>query len=41
MATMGYSPCKVVSLGQKLKMLKSCEKRSYDHIKVNMSKTVL
>ena len=38
---MGYSPCKLVSLVQKLKMLKSCEKRCYDHIKVNMSKTVL
>ena len=35
---MGYSPWKIVSLGQKLKMLKRCEKRSYDHIKVNMSK---
>ena len=38
---MGYSPCKVVSLGQKLKMLKNCEKLSYDHIKFNMSKKVL
>ena len=30
---MGYSPCKMVSLGQKLKMLKRCEKRLYYHIK--------
>ena len=38
---MGYSPCKMVSLGQKLKMLKRCEKRSYDHIKVVVSKKAL
>ena len=31
---MGYSPCKMVSLGQKLKMPKRCEKQFYDHIKV-------
>ena len=31
---MGYSPCKMVSLAQKLKMPKRCEKRLYDHIKV-------
>ena len=30
----GYSLCKMVSLGQKLKMLKRCGKRFYDHISV-------
>ena len=30
----GYSLCKMVSLGQKLKMPKRCEKRFYDHIRV-------
>ena len=38
---MGYSPCKMVSLGQKLQMPKRCEKRSYDHIRVVVSKKVL
>ena len=28
---MGYSPCKRLSLGQKLKMPKRCEKRFFDH----------
>ena len=31
---MGYSPWKMVSLGQKLKMPKRCEKRFYCHIRV-------
>ena len=30
----GYNLCKVVSLGQKWKMPKRCEKRFYDHIRV-------
>ena len=30
----GYRPCKMVSLRQKLKMPKRCEKRLYDHIRV-------
>ena len=30
---MGYSPRKMVSLGQKLKMPKRCEKRFYYHIR--------
>ena len=29
----GYSLCKMVSLGQKLKMPKRCEKQLYEHIK--------
>ena len=31
---MVYSPCKMVSLRQKSKMPKRCEKRLYDHIRV-------
>ena len=31
---MGYSPWKMVSLAQKLKMPKRCEKRFYYHIRV-------
>ena len=31
---MGYSPCKMLSLGQKLKMPKRCEKRLFDLFKV-------
>ena len=38
---MGYSPCKMVSLGQKIKMLERREKRSYDHIRVVVSKKPL
>ena len=34
---MGYSPWKINSLGQKLKMPKRCEKRSYDHSGVVVS----
>ena len=30
---MGYSPWKMVSLGQKLKMPKRCEKRFYYHVR--------
>ena len=35
---MGYSPCKMVSLGQNLKMRKRCEKYFYDHIGVVVCK---
>ena len=35
---MGYSPCKIVSLAQKLKMPERCEKRLYDHSKVVVCK---
>ena len=28
----GYSPCKMVSLGQKIKLPKTCEKLFYKHI---------
>ena len=38
---MGYSQCKMVSLGQKLKMPKRCEKRLYDHITVVICKKPL
>ena len=38
---MGYSTCKMVTLGEKLKMPKRCEKRSYDHIRVGLSKKAL
>ena len=38
---MGYGPCKKISLGQKLKLLKRCEKRSYDLIRVVVSKKAL
>ena len=38
---MGYSPCKMVSLGQKLKIRKRCEKRFYDHIKLVVCKKPL
>ena len=33
-----YSLCKVVSLGQKLKKLKTCDKRLYKHISLVLSK---
>ena len=35
---MSYSPCKIVSLGQKLKMPKTCEKGIEDHIRVVVCK---
>ena len=35
---MGYSPWKMVSLGQKLKMPKRWEKLFYDHITVGVCK---
>ena len=35
---MGYSSCKMFSLGQKLNMPKRCDKRLYDHIKVVVCK---
>ena len=38
---MGYSPCKMVSFGQKLKMPKRSQKRLYDHIKVVVYKKPL
>ena len=37
----GYSPCKILTLGQKLKMQKRCEKRFYDHITVVVCKKAL
>ena len=37
----GYSLCKMISLGQKLKMPKRCQKRFYDHIKVVVCKKAL
>ena len=37
----GYSLCKMVSLGQKLKMPKTCEKRLYEHIRVNVCRKPL
>ena len=36
---MGYSPCKMLSLGQKLKMPKRCEKRFFDFIKAVVRKS--
>ena len=30
----GYRLCKIATLGQKLKMPKTCEKRFYNHIRV-------
>ena len=30
----GYSPCKILSLGQKIKLPKTCEKLLYKHIRV-------
>ena len=38
---MGYSPCKMVSLGQKLKIPKRWENRYYDHIKLVVCKKPL
>ena len=37
----GYSLCKMVSLGQKLKIPKRCEKRLYDHNRVVVCKKPL
>ena len=37
----GYSPCKILSLGQKIKLLKTCQKRFYNHIKVVLCKKPL
>ena len=34
----GYSPCKILSLGQKLKLPKTCEKPLYKHIRVVLCK---
>ena len=34
----GYSPCKILSLGQKIKLPKTCEKRFYKHVKVVLCK---
>ena len=34
----GYRLCKVATLGQKLKMPKTCEKRFYNHIRVVVCK---
>ena len=38
---MGYSPCKMLSLGQKLKMPKRWEKRFYNHTEVVVCKKLL
>ena len=40
-ASKGYSLCKMVSLGQKLKMPKTCEKPFYKNIKVVLCKKPL
>ena len=37
----GYSPCKILIFGQKLKLPKTCEKRFYKHIKVVLCKKQL
>jgi len=37
----GYSPCKILKLGQKIKLPKTCEKRFYKHIKVVLCKNRL
>ena len=37
----GYSPCKILSLGQKIEMRKTCEKPFYKHIQVVLCKTRL
>ena len=37
----GYSLCKIVSLGQKLKFIKTCEKRFFNHIRVVLCKSRL
>ena len=37
----GYSPCKILSLGQKIKLLKTCQKRFYKLIKVVLCKKPL
>ena len=36
---LGSSPCKMLSLGQKLKMAKRCEKRFFDFIKAVVRKS--
>ena len=38
---MGYSPCKILSLGQKLKVPKRCEKRLFDLIKAVVRRKLL
>ena len=39
MATMQrYSPCKILRLGQKIKLPKTCKKRFCKHIKVDLCK---
>ena len=37
----GYSHCKIVTLGQKLKFSKTCQKQLYKHIKVVLCKKQL
>ena len=34
----GYSPCKILSLGQKIKLPKTCQKRFYKHIQLVLYK---
>ena len=33
-----YSPCKILSLGHKIKLAKTCQKRFYKHIKILLCK---
>ena len=37
----GYSPCKILTLGQKIKLPKTCEKRFYKHFEVVLCKKPL
>ena len=37
----GHSACKILSLGQKMKLPKTCEKRFYKHIQVVLGKKQL
>jgi len=37
----GYSPSKILSMGQKIKLPKTCEKRFYKHIEVVLCKRQL
>ena len=37
----GYSLCKIVSLGQKLKLKKTCEERFFNHVRVVLCKKPL
>ena len=37
----GYSPCKIINLGQEIKLPKTCQKRLYKHITVVLCKKQL